>query len=381
MKNILALAIVMTVTIWGLGGCEKSPDSELAPAPETTASAETKTKAPAQEATDQEILDTTTVIAQVNGIPIFAHALDTQLVMSEAGESVFKDKSAESQSNREQDDMALKIDVLNSLIALELVAQEALDRGYTPTEDELDAELKKSMEDIKSDSEDQPYAPLDYLNPNEEEMRKQLIKTLALQKWYKYEFLSQMAVPGKEARALYDQNPELARHGDIIRARQIFIGVPLIGISPAIRVKARKQAEIVLLRLKSGESFVTVAKDTSNDPDVDQTGGDLGWMPKDHYLPFIGQALQKLKPGELSEIVDTPLGFYIYQMVDTKPAGIEPFEGVRAQLVDYLSNQKLGQAVSRKVQQLYKQAEIEIYDPVLKRAVEKQRLASQPPAP
>ena len=363
--------------MWALGGCEKAPEpaQTLTQKQEPTEKAEAK--AVPQEPLEHEAIDTSAIIARVNGIPIYTHALESQLIMAEAGESVFRDMALESKDDQESGALTLKMNVLNGMIALELAAKEAIDRGYAPTEAELVAEIKKAIEEANADSEGQPAPSPDELSQYEKELRKQLPKTLALKKWHKYEFLPQMAVPIEEAWATYIQNPHLSLHGDIIRARQIFIGVPLLA-SPEARKNAQDKAELTLKRLKNGEAFGAVARQMSNDPDVNETGGDLGWMTKESYLPFLGQALQTMKPGELSEVIAAPTGFYIYQMVGAKDAGLEPFEGIRAHLVEYLSNKKLSRAVLIKTTQLYNQAEIEIYDPILKQAFDKSQMNKSP---
>ena len=388
MKKISSLLCIIALATFGLGACEDSPDAAPALVEDTSkavalAPSSSPQEATGDEATGDEGMDINTVIARVNGAPIYAYDLEKQLSMVEAGESVFKGSMSENKDNLENDDLILKRDILNGLIALELVIQEAINRGYAPTEAELTAEIKKNIENYnaamggKATMPKNTSAPIDDIDPNDKELREQVTKTLALKKWQKYELLSEIKVSVEEARALYDQNPSLSRHGDIVRARQIFIGVPLLA-PVATRPKFKEKAEAVMQRLKNGESFVVVAREVSNDPDVGETGGDLGWMEKDSALPFFGQALQNMKPGEISEIVETPTGFYIYQMIDAKSKGVEPFEGIRPQLVEYLSSKKMPMAVANKTKQLYQQAEIEIYDPALKQAFEKLPIAKSP---
>ena len=89
-----------------------------------------------------------------------------------------------------------------------------------------------------------------------------------------------------------------------------------------IVVKSAEEAERIVARLNSGENFVALAKAESIDPTAG-AGGLLGRVTLSILPAFLKDALQGVKPGQLSPVVRIPTGFAILKVVDdTDPANI-----------------------------------------------------------
>ena len=69
-------------------------------------------------------------------------------------------------------------------------------------------------------------------------------------------------------------------------------------------------------RILNGEKFSTLATLYSQDPESVMRGGELGMAPKSIFWPAFSDAAAALKPGQISQIVETPDGFHIIQMVE-----------------------------------------------------------------
>lgn len=365
---LMSLAVILTAA-FTLVGCDSgSNEKKITP--------EAAVPAGDQPATDVKMngdgtaapSEDTPVVASVNGVPISRQLFDSQVIMAEASQMIFGGDDEEDGQARESADLALRLEVLDGLIGLELACQEAVRRGYAPSADEVDTAIEKMR--AESDDPDNFYKALDQYGESNEEMRNQLSKTMALRKWQENDFLAGMAVSEEEARRFYDANKESLEHGEMAEVSAIFVAVPL-GSLTAQKDQARTKAEDALKRLRRGEDFGAVALAVSDAPNVAQNRGEMGWLEKERSMPIFDEAVFSLKPGELTDIIESPMGFHIFKINKLKPAGVDSFEEMRADIVEFLSGEKLNTSVREKMAELRRNGVIEIYDPKLKEGWEK----------
>ena len=69
-------------------------------------------------------------------------------------------------------------------------------------------------------------------------------------------------------------------------------------------------------RIIKGERFASLATLYSEDPGSAMRGGELGMASKNIYWPQFGDAAMALKNGQISQIIETPDGFHLIQMIE-----------------------------------------------------------------
>jgi peptidyl-prolyl cis-trans isomerase C len=127
---------------------------------------------------------------------------------------------------------------------------------------------------------------------------------------------------------------------------------------PAKKEEARKKLEDIQKRVQKGEDFAILAKDFSQDASAAQ-GGDLGIIPRGRMPKALDDAAFSLKPGEVSSVVGTELGFHLLKVHEKKPEIVIPFKEVEAKIQQHLANQKLKQRVDEYLNEVKKTAKIE----------------------
>ena len=71
-------------------------------------------------------------------------------------------------------------------------------------------------------------------------------------------------------------------------------------------------------RIMNGEKFSTLARLYSQDPESARRGGELGMLSKNIFWPAFSDAAMALKPGVVSQIVETPDGFHLIEVLEKK---------------------------------------------------------------
>lgn len=112
--------------------------------------------------------------------------------------------------------------------------------------------------------------------------------------------------------------PERPAAGERIHASHILIAFKGARRSQATRSKdeAKKLAGQPLARAKGGADFADLAKQFSDDPTAKARGGDLGTFERGAMVKPFADAAFALKPGEVSDIVETDFGFHIIKRTE-----------------------------------------------------------------
>ena len=101
-----------------------------------------------------------------------------------------------------------------------------------------------------------------------------------------------------------------------VQASHILIGYQDAMRSKATRTKeeAKKLAEQILVKAKRGDDFAALAKEHSEGPSA-RRGGALGRFTRRSMVKPFADAAFALKPGDVSDLVETRFGFHIIKRV------------------------------------------------------------------
>ena len=166
--------------------------------------------------------------------------------------------------------------------------------------------------------------------------------------------LKDVTASDEDAKKFYDEHPDQFTQPERVHVRHILISDDVTSADAIAKVQAD---------LKAGVSFDEVAKSRSLCPSAAQ-GGDLGEVSKGQMVPEFEAAAFALKdPGDLSEPVKTQFGWHIIRLEGRTPSSLEPFDTVKPQLLQYLTNEKRNEAFKNVVEGLKKTYKVEMLVP------------------
>lgn len=284
------------------------------------------------------------VVARVNGTAI------TEAQLKEMSERVASVQAGEPAA--EGAAPVARDELLETLIDLEILSQAAKAEKVDVTPAEVDAQLSEIKAQFAKPEEFKEA--LKRAHTTEAALRKDIEKQLRLQKLMEKHV--SVTVAPETIERYYQDNAERFRHPEEVRASHILFRVEPGGDTAG----PRQRAEETLQRLKQGADFAAVATELSGNPDSIQNNGDLGFFARDGAPKAISDVAFSLKPGEMSEIVESPFGLHIIKVTESRPAGMTPLEEVRPQLQQALEDQERARQGQAYIDGLKKKAKIEI---------------------
>ena len=284
--------------------------------------------------------------------------------------------------------------IVNELIIKALLSEEMQKRNIKVSNAEMDDAIKDIVEKVGSKEmldkmlKENGITAADFKNDLKEQIK---IKKLS-------ESLGNTDVSENEAKDYYNKNIDKFKYPEQVRASHILIAVNPQEMIEVIKsdskndklsdaeIRAKVEAQIKDKEAKAKDlaakvkqdpsSFAKLARENSEDPGSAQKGGDLGFFAKNQMVPEFSNAAFKAKVNTIIGPVQSPYGFHIIMVMDRRTAGVESFDLVKTNLMQFLKNQKTLDQIDKLIDSLKKQSKIEFvnkeYNPEeIQKAVQK----------
>lgn len=263
-----------------------------------------------------------------------SQAFDRQLRESIAKSQVLGGVQSSLPSMQTSADLATSALLEQREVQIQPFMSAALAESIKPTDADLEAYYKDHQAQFHSEED----ARIEYVVLNLDAMKKQV------------------PVSEEELKKLYSDNLKKYKMPEERRAAHILVKAPA-SMSAEEREKAKAKATALLAEVrKNPASFGEVAKKNSDDPGSAANGGDLDFFAPDAMVKPFSEAAFSMKPGEISDLVETEFGYHIIKLIATRGGETKPFESVRAQIFD--------EKVTPEAQKLYAAAVTQFNDMV-----------------
>lgn len=264
------------------------------------------------------------------GAAVFAKVGDTVITHQDFDNAYAQASRSKFYHGKPQDNAvaALQREVGQSLVDEVLLAKEARRRKVQPDQ----AAIKRTL-----DGYEERYRGSEHWKNN----RARLLPGLQA----KLERDSLLEQLGKQVKRVADPSPrEVERywqeHKDKFTSpEQVHLQMILLKVDPSSpQAKwdgARQEGEAIVKRLRGGADFAKLAQLHSTDASAER-GGDLGYVHRGMLPEPAQEAVDKLKPGELSAPVPMLEGIGVFKLQDRKPPKLNPLDAVRDRARDLL---------------------------------------------
>jgi peptidyl-prolyl cis-trans isomerase C len=127
-----------------------------------------------------------------------------------------------------------------------------------------------------------------------------------------------------------------------------------------ILVDKEDEAKEIIAQIKQGANFEKLAGEKSKDQGTKVRGGELDWGPAGQYVKPFGDALSRLKKGQMTDApVQTNFGWHVIRLDDERPVKVPPYDQVKPNLQQQLQQQAQKQTYDKTIADLRAKAKIE----------------------
>jgi peptidyl-prolyl cis-trans isomerase SurA len=276
------------------------------------------------------------IVATIDGEPVTLFELESFTEQARhragAGEEIATDQRA----------------MLDELVLEKIMKKQVESQGVAASEQQIDAYIA-SIRERNNLSDGQLKAALVQQGLTWEQYRAQVRADIERAALINKEIRTKVNVSPEEIERYYkehlDEYPMPAR----VRARLISLLVPA-GASAEQKAAVRDEAGRIRKEAAAGKNFAELAKAHSQGPGA-ADGGDIGEVTRGQMQPEFERAAFALKPGEVSEVIETASGYHILEVEKREGEAHQPLAEVSDTIREKLYREHLEDRYERWMKQ------------------------------
>lgn len=218
-----------------------------------------------------------------------------------------------------KDDAATRCAVMEENLYQKMLVYRAGVDSVTVSEDQVESELDRRIRYFLAQFPSQEEME-QYLGKSVPEIKKEFrlaIEEQLLVQQMQEKVTGDIKVTPAEVRAFYARIPK-----DSLPYIPSEVEISQIVVKPEVSEDEKRKTRDKLAKIRNdilrGSSFELKAKVNSMDRASAEKGGELGLMAREDLVPEFSAVAFRLKPGEISEIVESEFGFHIIELVEKR---------------------------------------------------------------
>jgi peptidyl-prolyl cis-trans isomerase SurA len=304
-------------------------------------------QAPAKPKSAKVVADR--IAAVVNDQVILISELDQRMLPLRAEAAQIADRA-----ERERRLAKLAVQVLDEMVADELVLQAGIAAKLTVDESEVNAAIDYIKQQNKM-TDDQLAAAM-----KAQGVTRQTVKNDVLRQRTVNELVGRkIAVTEDDLRARYAELSRRSAQVAAVNVSQILFALPDHPTEQQLQ-SAKTRAQAAIERVKHAEAFDKVASELTEDPTTKSTGGMVGWLEPGTLDPAWEAVVFGMEKGEVRGPISGAKGMYVLYANELKRTELAPFDKMKEQLTVELRRTQLAKLTRTWIEELRKKAYIEI---------------------
>src|SRR5437868_3554015 len=223
-----------------------------------------------------------------------------------------------------------------------LIVQRGKELGYKLSDEQFKSVVDNIRKENKIENEEQFQAALKAENMTMADLRRNLERSMIVQRVQQNEVLTKIGVTDDEARAYYEAHKAEFTTPPTVTLREILVATPTDpkGVNVGADEAALAKAEEIRRRVTAGgENFEKLAAEVSESPSK-ANGGLIGPLSVNDIAPDLRRMIEKMKPGDVSEPVRVARGYQVLKLETITATQVLPLDQAREQISERVFTDK-----------------------------------------
>jgi len=251
-----------------------------------------------------------------------------------------------------------------------LIVQRGKELGYKLSDEQFKSVVDNIRKENKIESDEQFQAALKSENMSMTDLRRNLERSMIVQRVQQNEVMSKIGVTDDEAKAYYEAHMNEFTSAPTVTLREILVSTPTDpkGINVGADDEALEKAQGIRRRVTTGgENFEKLAGQISDSPSK-ANGGLIGPLSVNDIAPDLRKVIEKMKPGDVSEPIRITRGYQLLKLETITATQVMSLEQAREQISERVFTDKRKAEFQKYIQKLRTQAIIEWKNPEIHKA-------------